>query len=130
MKEKIEKAKQKVKNFWNDHKQTIIKVGIAIGAFVGGVAAATISNSTNESTEKISVTPGTAYMPCPKDLEKPDWGKEYEISEYFQERPFVRGMFVETPVQNLGDFGEKLINDCEASHDDFASVIIEYVSFE
>ena len=129
MKEKIEKAKLKLKETWAKHKDAIINVAVFAGGIVLGVL--TYHCSTNKNTVDLGDLDRLLKMK-ETDLEKPDWDSSYEIDSYFKEDEFIRGMIVEMPITKLlgSDFGDKLVNECHANPDEFAGITIEYNSVD
>ena len=130
--------KAKIKQFWQKHrKKFLIGAGIT-GAFLLGMFVR-VSKEKGITLEEGPFDMYDCLRSSLEDnkfvkekLDPPDWGDDYNITGYFQEKDFLRGMLVDIPINTLcgSEFGDRLINDCGANPDLFADILIEYNSNE
>lgn len=118
---------EKFKDFVKKHKKKLL---IAGGVVMAGVVFYFTGKNEGVQRTLFKAQEGVVNALKETDLQIPEVGKELGVYEYFQEEPFLRGMFVETYAWKLGDLGNMLINQCDANPDCPINVVLEYVSNE
>lgn len=115
---------KKIKKFVSEHKKEII-VGacVMLGCAGGGYYICSKYAKTKQPVQANFVV--SRYVT--EELPKPDWGKAYDIQEHWMDPSSGCPMMIlDTFLPYLGEFGEKLINECGANPDIPVGLIMTY----
>ena len=114
-----------IKEFCKKHKKKLL---IAGGVVVTGTLLCIIGKNGGFKKNPCVVTKAVLNAMKETDIQIPEVGKDLGVYEYFQEEPFLRGMFIETYAWKLGDLGKALIDNFEANPDCPIAITLEYVN--
>ena len=115
---------EKVKKFVKEHKTEFIIGGCALLAGVGGGYYIYFKYGKKEPPVQANFVV-SRYVK--DDLPKPNWGIHYDIQEHWMDPSSGCPMMIlDTYLPCLGEFGEKLINECCANPDIPVGIIMTY----
>ena len=107
------------------HKKKLL---IAGGVVATGIIVYILGKNSDAWKVKDEMAKAILNADSVTDIQIPEVGKELGVYEYFQEEPFLRGMFIDTYAWKLGDLGQALIDNFEANPDCPIGITLEYVN--
>ena len=115
---------EKVKKFVKEHKKELIIGGLATLSVLGGGYYLGSKYSKKETPVQANFVV-SRYVN--DNLPKPNWGTAYDIQEHWMDASNGCPMMIlDTFLPYLGEFGEKLINECGANPDIPVGIIMCY----
>ena len=117
---------EKVKGFVKDHKNELAIVLISAVTFGTGSYILCNYYSKKRPVKNYSVNL-VANRYVTDELPKPDWGKGFDIQEHWMDASSGCPMMIlDTYLYYLGEFGQKLIENCSANPDIPVGIIMTY----